>query len=275
MNGTVLGYLYNEKTGKFIDATNLLGQLSYEDLANEETSFFKEPESNMLYFTEREQAASGSLNLDTQDVKVLTGEQVEGWLIGKGENVMSLQSFWNYVKEGGPLILNWVIWLLIPILSILALIMLPLMAKKSKTRKISQGRQLPGTILRMEETGTYVNDMPLVRFTVRFEDEGQMKEVSIKKVISFLNDIKIGDSVLISYNRKKHKAVFVTGEDVREQPKPDLIKDAVLSRIEALGTINRGRALQLHFKAEGRDYAFRLCSLPGLNTASANARIWY
>ncbi|WP_410768862.1 hypothetical protein [Fontibacillus sp. BL9] len=263
LNGTVLGYLYNEKTGKSIDVTGLLGQLKHEDLKNEETSFFKEPESNMLYFAIREQAASGSLNLDTQDVMILTGEQVEGWLIGKGEDVMSPQSFWNYVKEGGPLILNWMIWLLIPILSILAFVMLPMIAMKSNARKISQGRQLPGTILRMDETGTYVNELPLVRFTVRFEDEGQMKEVSIKKVISFLNDVKVGDSVLISYNRKKHKAVFVTGDNVQEQPKPDLIKDAVLSRIETLGAVNRGQALQLHFKAEVREYAVPVVQPPG------------
>lgn len=263
LNGTLLGYLYNEKTGTFSDVTNLLGQLTYEDLANEDTSFFKEPESNMLYLAERESRASGAFDLETRDVRLLTGEQVEGWLVGQGEDVKSLQSFWNYVKEGGPLILNWVIWLLIPILSILAFLLLPMISMRSNARKISQGQQLPGTISRMEETGTYINELPLVRFTVRFEDEGQMKEVKIKKVISFLNDIKVGDSVLISYNRKKHKAVFVTGDNVQEQPKPDLIIDAVLSRIEVLGAVNRGQALQLYFKAEGRDYAVPVVQPPG------------
>lgn len=265
MNGTVLGYLYNEKTGKFTDVTALLGQLAYEQLANDKTSLFKEPESNMLYLAAQEQAASGWLDLNTQDVKFVTGEQVESWLVGKGEDVKSLQSFWNYVKEGGPLILNWVIWLLIPILSILAVILLPMISMRSNARKISQGRQLPGTISRMEETGTYINELPLVRFTIRFEDEGQMKEVTIKKVISYLNDIKVGDSVLISYNRKKHKAVFVTGDNVQEPAKPDVIKDAVLSRIEVLGAVNRSRALQLHFKAQGREYSVPVVQPPGFD----------
>ncbi|QQZ59809.1 hypothetical protein JI735_24915 [Paenibacillus sonchi] len=83
-----------------------------------------------------------------------------------------------------------------------------------------------------------------------------MKEVEIKQVISYLNPIQIGDTVTISYNRKKHKAVFITEEDLKhaaQESKPVFI-DAVLTRIERYGKVNRGQALQLHFTAEGRDY---------------------
>ncbi|EJW15188.1 hypothetical protein M5X00_07140 [Paenibacillus alvei] len=69
----------------------------------------------------------------------------------------------------------------------------------------------------MEETGTYINNQPLVRFTVRFTDEGQTKEVAIKKVLSFLNGVKVGDPVVISYNRRKNSAVFVTEDNIPEQ----------------------------------------------------------
>lgn len=81
-------------------------------------------------------------------------------------------------------------------------------------------------------------------------DGEQTKEVAIKKVLSFLNGVKVGDPLVISYNRRKNSAVFVTEDNIPEQDGLKLIKDAVLSRIEERGQINRSRVLQLHFTAE-------------------------
>ncbi|MCA1292678.1 hypothetical protein LBW89_06585 [Paenibacillus sp. alder61] len=268
LNGTVLGYVFNEKTGKYSDATDLLGKLSYEDLKGEDTGFHKEPDSDMLYYVNGEHAAAGFVNVKSREAQVFLGDQVRSWVVAENETRLSLQSFWNYVKQGNALVINWVVWLFIPFVTFLSGALLPRLLRGTRSKKIAEGVALPGKIVDMRETGLYVNERPQVGFTVRFEDEGQVKEIEIKQVISYLNDIKVGDPVMISYNRKKNKAVFITEDDLKDMGQrpesgPEIVKNAVLRRIEACGRVNRGQALQLHFTADGRDYAVPVVQPPG------------
>ncbi|KWX80241.1 hypothetical protein AMQ84_04475 [Paenibacillus riograndensis] len=255
LNGTVIGYVFNEKSGKFQDATVLLEQLPYENLENSETEFHKQLGSDILYYRGGDLAA-GYVDMEIQKAKVFSKDQVEGWMVTEDETKVSLQSFWNYAKQGGAIIINWAVWVFIGLFSFLGLAIAPRMLVRSRMKKMRAGQHIQARIIDMQESGLYVNEQPQVRFIVQFEDEGQRKEVEIKQVISYLNPIQIGDTVTISYNRKKHKAVFITEEDLKhaaQESKPVLI-DAVLTRIEHYGKVNRGQALQLHFTAEGRDY---------------------
>ncbi|WP_042347961.1 hypothetical protein [Bacillus massiliigorillae] len=256
LKGTVIGYVFNEKSGKFQDATVLLEQLPYENLKNSETEFHKQLGSNVLYYRGGD-LASGYINMENQEAKVLSSEQIEGWMLKEEENKVSIQSFLNYVKQGGAIVINWGAWVFIVLVLFFGFAFAPRMLAKSSMKKMRDGQHVQGRIINMEETGLYVNERPQVRFIVQFEDEGQMKEVEIKQVISYLNPIHIGDLVMISYNRKKHKAVFITEEDLKhaaQESTPVHIKDAILTRIESYGNVNRGQALQLRFTAEGRDY---------------------
>ncbi len=256
LEGTVNGYVFNEKSGEFQDANALLEQLSYENLKNDEIEFYKQSGSDILYYRGGDITA-GFLDMEIQQAKVLSSTQVEEWMLTEVENKVSIQSFWNYVKQGGALVINWAIWVFITLVSFIGLAFAPRLYANASKKKIRDGQHIQGRIKNMEESGLYVNERPQVRFTVQFEDEGQMKEVEIKQVISYLNPIQIGDTVMISYNRKKHKAVFITEEDLKhasQESKQALIKDAVLTRIERYGNVNRGQALQLHFTAEGRVY---------------------
>lgn len=262
LDGTVLGYVYNEKTGKFTDATELLGKLSYKELEDSDANFYKELGSDMLYFQCGEKAA-GFMNVKSHNTQLLTTEQVEGWMFEKGENQFSLKSFWNYVKQWNAVVINWLVWLFIPLTLFGSIAFISVTMNKSRKKRIAQGVHLPGTIVRMEETGLFVNEQPQVRFVVQFADEGQMKEVEIKKVISYFTDIKVGDSVIISYNRKKKSAEFVTDEDVPQNQELDVIKNAVLRRTELLGDINRSQVLKLYFVAEGREYTVPVVQPPG------------
>ncbi|WP_435920863.1 hypothetical protein [Paenibacillus sp. DYY-L-2] len=256
LNGSVLGYIFNEKTGEFADATGLLGKLSYEELVKNETRFFKDTGSEVLFYVGGDEK-TGSLNLISQKSMLLSNDQVKKWMISEGEDRLSVHSFWNYVKEGGALIINWLVWVLIPVVTFTGVALLPRLLMGSRRKKIAEGLHLPGTIVNMEQTGVYVNNLPQVRFVVRFEDEGQIKEVSIKKVISFLDGANIGDQVMISYNREKNRAVFLGQEDLQNnnQRIPEVIRGAVLTRIENHGKVNRGQALLLHFSANGREYS--------------------
>lgn len=262
LNGSILGYVFNEKNGGFTDVTGLVGQLAYEDLRNAKMRFFKELDSDMLYFS-MEQKSAGAFNVKNRTAQVVTTEQAKRWLLLDGEDRISLRSFWNYVRQGDALVVNWAVWLVLPVLSYIGLAVLVRILRSKQSRQIAEGNILPGTILRMEETGVYVNEQPQVRFTVRFEDEGRMKEVAIKKVISFLNEVKVGDPVVISYNQQKNSAVFVTAEDLPKQKEPEMIRDAVLRRIEVCGNVNRSKVLQLHFTAGGSDYAVPVVQPPG------------
>lgn len=256
LNGSVNGYVFNEKSGRFQDATILLEQLSYENLTNDQTEFYKNLDSDVLYYHGGDNTA-GYVDMKSQEAKVLSGEQVEKWTLTESKNKVSIQSFGNYVKEGGAIVINWAAWVFIILLTFLSVAFVPRMLAESRAKKLRDGQQIQGRIINMEETGLFVNERPQVRFIVQFEDEGQIKEVEIKQVISFVDPAQIGDPVMISYNRKKHKAMFITEEDFKhtaQEPKPEVIKNAVLTHIERYGSVNRGEALQLHFSAAGQDY---------------------
>lgn len=259
LKGTVTGYVFNEKSGDFQDATVLLEQLSYEDLKNDKTEFHKILGSDVLYYNGNggDNNTAGYVDMEIQQAKILSSEQVEEWVLTESKNKVSIQSFWNYVKQGGPIVFNWAVWVFLLLITFLIVAIAPRMIARSKIKKMKDGQQIQGRIINMEETGLFVNERPQVRFIVQFEDEGQIKEVEIKQVISFVDPTQVGDPVLISYNRKKHKAVFITEEDLKyaaQESKPEVIQDAVLTRIEHYGSVNRGQALQLHFTSAGRVY---------------------
>lgn len=118
-----------------------------------------------------------------------------------------------------------------------------------------RGVLIQGTVINLAETGMLVNEQPQVRLTVRFTDQGQSKEVQIRQVISYLNPIRPGDQVMISYNRSKHTAILVRESELKNQAPPRIIHDAVLRQIEACGPLKRGQALLLHFEAAGQSYS--------------------
>ncbi|MFB5675830.1 hypothetical protein ACE3NQ_09475 [Paenibacillus terreus] len=252
LQGTVLGYLFNEKTGQFTDVTSLLGNLSYEELDHPDLQFFKESESETLYYA-GEESTAGMMNLQNHTAHEVTASQVSLWMHA-GEDRISPQSFWKYVKQGGPLIINWLVWLFIPLFNLTALAGIPRLLLRKQTQAVANGVILHGTIIQMEETGLLVNNQPQVRFVVRFEDEERMKEVEIKKVISYLERLHVGDAVVISYNRRKNSAVFVTGENMPQKQALDIIHHAVLQRMDSYGSVGRGQALLLHFRANDRHY---------------------
>ncbi|MNN27179.1 hypothetical protein D3C81_1407060 [compost metagenome] len=68
---------------------------------------------------------------------------------------------------------------------------------------------------------------------------------------------------MISYNKSKNRAVFVTQEDIPGSQKLEVIRNAELRRIEPCGKVKRSQVLQLHFTANGRDYTVPVVQPPG------------
>ncbi|MEK3904748.1 hypothetical protein [Paenibacillus sp. FSL R7-0179] len=213
VDGQVTGYIFNERTGQFQDASSLLKQLAYDHIKDTDTRFYKQLGSSTLYYSSGKQEV-GAADLEIGKANVYTNQQVEGWLITDNDTRVSLVSFMNYAKQGGGLIINWAVWVVITLAMLLGFAIIPRMLMNARSRQIQSGEIVQGHIKSMKETGLYVNEQPMVRFVVEFVDEGRLKDVEIKQVISFLSPLKAGDPVRISFNRRKHKAVFITEEDL-------------------------------------------------------------
>lgn len=248
-DGQVIGYLMQEQTGQFTDISSLAEQLSYEELMQTETTFYKESGSSKLYYSAQGKSA-GMMDVASQAVQHLTEDQMQQWRFADRSTV-SLKSFWAYLLEGGALVINWVVWVAITLFMLFSLIFASKIVSRVNKSALANGEIRQGTIVGMRETGLYVNEQPQVEFRVRFDDGGQMREVAIKKVISFLEGIREGDMVMISYNRKRNKAIFLTNDEAVNyvQPEQERIERAVLERIDSYGPAGRGQALLLHFKA--------------------------
>lgn len=263
-DGQVIGYLLHEQNGQFTEVSSLVAQLSYEELMQTETAFYKETGSSKLYYSAQGKSA-GMMDVENQAVQHLTEDQMQQWRFADRSTV-SLQSFWAYLLEGGALVINWLVWVLIISFMFISLIFAPKIANKVNKSAIANGEIRQGTIVGMRETGLYVNERPQVEFRVRFDDGGQMREVAIKKVISFLEGIREGDSVMISYNRKRNKAIFLTSDQAVNEAQPEKqerIERAVLERIDPYGAVGRGQALLLHFKAGTDRYSVPVVQAAG------------
>ncbi|GAA0386628.1 hypothetical protein [Paenibacillus motobuensis] len=260
--GHVLGYLYNEKTKEFTDVSAIVSMLTYDNLNDRKLHFYKDVGDDLLYYS-NSTASAGWMNVREGAFGLLNPEKVQQWQINREEYQKSLQTFMDYFKQGDGLIINWVIWIIIPLILFGALAILPPILQAKHRRGIEQGITLTGTITQMSETGTYINNQPQIRFMVRFQDEGQSKEIAIKKVISHIDRIQVGDQILISYNRSKNKAMILNAADAAEGVKPKTIEEAVLTKIDFIGKAQRGSALMLHFEAAGHVYSIPVVQAVG------------
>ncbi|MCM3782655.1 hypothetical protein M3231_06700 [Neobacillus mesonae] len=263
VQGERIGYIYNETDESFIDASALISQLSYEDIADSEALFLKEGVDTPLYFS-NSSLTSGWLNTKNEESQLLRFEEVEPWIVEASKANNSISGFWSYVKEGGPLIINLAIWLFIMLVILLVpTIILPILMKR-RARNISRGSLLQGTVVQMQETGLYVNNQPQVKYVIRFTYDGEQRQTEVKKVVSFLQPLRVGDQVVISYNPKKNSAALITEQDVQHVEKP-VTKEGILHRIEYVGYVQRGEVLKLHFNTEDEDYIIPVVQPTGFN----------
>lgn len=213
--GEVTGYLYNEENGTFTDVSPLLGQLDYEDLSTfNGPRFFKETGSAVLYFSDGGSDA-GWLDTERGAARLLNVETAKGWLWPPLDRSPTWNGFFGYVIDTPAMLINLLIWILIPLLIVLLVLVAPLFARR-RVARLREGAIVSALITGMGETGTYVNEQPLVRFTLQFEDEGQMREAETKKVMSLVSPLRVGDWVPVSYDRRRKKATILTEEERRQ-----------------------------------------------------------
>jgi len=111
LDGSLIGYVYDEKKATFKDVTSLLPELVYQDLEQDKLMFFKENDSEKLYYTLKEKSA-GVLNTATGTVDTITADTVGSWDVSTAASQVSLQTFWHHLMAFNPITINWLIWIL-------------------------------------------------------------------------------------------------------------------------------------------------------------------
>lgn len=267
-DGKLLGYIYNEKTKQFTDIAPLLTNKTYDQVTNDNFTFYKENTTTPLYYSDKDTSA-GWFNPQDGSVSQITNAEVEQWQANDPANQKSWRGFLHYLLEGGPILFNLIIWLIIPFLLLIIPFVIQFILRRRKANQLQKGIVTQATIIARAETGTYINEQPQVQFTVQFEDEGVLSKVNIKKVVSYLQMPSIGDSAMISYDRRKQTAIFLTTEDVPTQPPSQILYNAVLQKIDTYEQVNRGQALLLHFELDGQTY-----SVPVVQPNGFQYRLW-
>jgi hypothetical protein len=160
----------------------MLSQLSYEEITDPDTGFYKETGSKILYFSHSTDRA-GWLDVSNNKLELLSSSQLNDWMFKP-----SLTGIWRYLTENIALAVNLVIWLMLFLVALLFLLIAPSLSKLRMKRLLS-GILTTAEVIELSETGTYINEQPLVRLPVRFEDSGQSRKQ--KNFIAKRKDLRL------------------------------------------------------------------------------------
>ncbi len=260
--GKLTGYIYNHRTNKTTSVTKLFQSFSYETLQREGLSFNKNVKSDWIYYSFENQL-TGAYETKSKQLKEFPLQKVISIENASPAHQASVDTFMQYVMKGGPLILNWAIWLFIPLLLFVLAIFLPPILRLVRKNKIKDSVTLEAKIVSVKETGTYINEQPLVKMQLQFQYDGQNIEKTVKTVVSYTQIPQPGQRIPILYNPQKKKAMLLKEGDFSQTSEPKFIKGAVLRDIESYGTVGRGTVLSLTFEADQKRYTIPMIQAAG------------
>lgn len=140
--GHVLGYLYHEKTKKFTDVSAIVSLIPYDDLKNAKLLFYKEAGDDILYYS-NPTASAAWMNVNDGAFGLLNSGTFQKWQLGREENQKSIQSFMNYLKQGDAVVINWAIWVFIPLFMYGTLAILPPILRAKHKMSHHKNRSVP------------------------------------------------------------------------------------------------------------------------------------
>ncbi|MER3125407.1 hypothetical protein ABQG68_08295 [Bacillus pumilus] len=260
--GKLTGYIYNHRTNKATSVSKLIQSFSYESLQREELSFNKDVKSDWLYYSFGNQL-TGAFETKSKELKEFPLQKVISIENASPAHKTSVDTFMQYVMKGGPLILNWAIWLFIPLLLFGLAIFLPPILRLVRKNKIKDSVTLEANIGSVKETGTYINEQPLVKMQLQFQYDGENIEQAVKTVVSYTQIPQPGQRITILYNPKKKKAMLLKEGDFSQTSEPKFIKGAVLRNIDSYGTVGRGTVLSLTLEADQKRYTIPMIQAAG------------
>ena len=218
--------------------------------------------SDWIYYSFENQL-TGAFETKSKQLKEFPLQKVISIENASPAHQTSVDTFTQYVMKGGPLILNWAIWILIPLLLFVLAIFLPPILRLVRNNKIKDSVTLEANIVSVKETGTYINEQPVVSMRLQFEYEGQRIEKTVKTVVSYTQIPQPGQRIVIHYDPKKKKAMLLKEGDFSQTSEPKFIKGAVLRNIESYGTVGRGTVLSLTFELDQKTYIIPMIQAAG------------
>ncbi|UYO36027.1 hypothetical protein NF868_02035 [Bacillus zhangzhouensis] len=260
--GKLTGYIYNHRTNKAVSASKLFQSLSDESLQKEELSFNKNVKSDWLYYSFNNQL-TGAYETKSSQLKEFPLKKIISIENASPAHQTSFDTFTQYVMKGGPLMINWAIWLFIPLLLLMLAIFLPPILRLMRKNKIKDSVTLQAYIVSVQETDTYINEQPVVSMRLQFEHEGLSIEKTVKTVVSYTQIPQPGQRIVIHYDPKKQKAMLLKEGDFSQPSEPMFIKGAVLRKIESYGTVGRGIVLSLTFELNQKTYIIPMIQAAG------------
>lgn len=158
--------------------------------------------SDWLYYSLGNQL-TGAFETKSKQLKEFPLQKVISIENASPAHQTSVDTFMQYVMKGGPLILNWAIWLFIPLLLFVLAIFLPPILRLVRKNKIKDSVTLEANIVSVKETGTYINEQPLVNMQLQFQYDGKNIEKAVKTVVSYTQIPQPGQRIAILYNPKR------------------------------------------------------------------------
>ncbi len=260
--GKLTGYIYNHRTNKTTSVSKLFQSFSYENLNREGLFFHKNVKSDWIYYSFENQL-TGAFETKSKQLKEFPLQKVISIENASPAHQTSFDTFMQYVMKGGPLILNWALWLFIPLLLFVLAIFLPPILRLVRNNKIKDSVTLEANIVSVKETGTYLNEQPIIKMQLQFQYDGQNIEKTVKTVVSYTQIPQAGQRIAILYNPQKKKAMLLKEGDFSQTSEPKFIKGAVLRNIESYGTVGRGTVLSLTFEADQKKYTIPMIQADG------------
>lgn len=260
--GKPTGFIYNHNTGKAASVDPIFNSLSFKSFEDSGLSFHKNLESTSLYYAYNNQS-TGVYDMDSKKMNEWTAADMVAMENADPSHEKSFDSFKGYVLEGGALVLNWVIWIAIPLLLLAVVFILPPILRVIRRKKLSEGETLTAEIVTIEETGSYLNEQPVVRILLRFLHEGKRIEKTVKTVVSYVQMPRPGQQILIHYHPKKQKVTLLKEGDEIKKIQPETINGAVLKKVESYGMVGRGHVVLLTFEDNRESYPIPAVQAPG------------
>lgn len=260
--GKLTGYIFNHQTNKTTSTGPLFASLSYKSLQEQELSFHKNVKSHWLYYSYNKQL-TGAYETKTKQLKEFPLQKIISIENASPAHQTSFETFTRYVMQGGPLIINWAIWLFIPLLLFVLMVLLPPILRLMRKKKIKNSVTLQAYIVSVRETGTYINEQPVVSLQLQFQYEGKSMEKTVKTVAAYTQIPQPGQRIFIHYDPKKQKAMLLKEDDFSQPSQPKIIKGAVLNKIESYGTVGRGTILSLTFESDQKSYVIPMIQAAG------------
>ncbi|WP_318010276.1 hypothetical protein [Bacillus sp. 28A-2] len=260
--GKLTGYIYNHRTNKATSVSKLFQSLSYETLQREGLSFNKNVKSNWLYYSFDNQL-TGAYDTSSSQLKEFPLQKIISIENASPAHQTSFETFTQYVMKGGPLILNWAIWLFIPLLLFVLAIFLSPILRLVRKNKMKDSVTLEAYVVSVKETGTYINEQPVVKIQLQFQYDGENIEQAVKTVVSYTQIPQPGQRIVILYHPKKKKAMLLKEGDSSKPSEPKFIKGAILRKIESYGTVGRGTVLSLTFESDQKSYIIPMIQAAG------------